>query len=183
MSKLHEIDCWKCGEQSTLKTRSEFDGCCWACGAEIDLEDYLARAMDERDQLSAEVERLRMQLAACGVVAMSNTPESAAKARDMHPDYMSASCQDVMRVVDREMALRAAVEAMRKDAERYRFIADNACDVIMSASMTDYGDGDTTSGPRVEVAPDQYPTGIFGTAKTKLDAAIDAAMAAKEVNP
>ena len=72
---------------------------------------------------------------------------------------------------------------LRKDAERYRFIADNACDVIMSASMTDYGDGDTTSGPRVEVAPDQYPTGIFGTAKTKLDAAIDAALAAKEVNP
>lgn len=59
MSKSHEIDCWKCGEQSTLKTRSEFDGCCWACGAEIDLEDYLARATDERDQLRAEVEALR----------------------------------------------------------------------------------------------------------------------------
>lgn len=59
MSKSHEIDCWQCGKQSTLKTRSEFDGCCWACGVEIDLEDYLARAMDESDALRAEVEALR----------------------------------------------------------------------------------------------------------------------------
>lgn len=62
MSKPHEIDCWKCGEQSTLKTRFEFDGCCWACGEDIDLEDYLVRAMDERDQLRAEVEALRVLL-------------------------------------------------------------------------------------------------------------------------
>lgn len=59
-------------------------------------------------------ERLRMQLAACGVVALSNTPESAAKARDMHPDYMSASCQDVMRVVDSEMALRAELSRIKE---------------------------------------------------------------------
>jgi hypothetical protein len=52
------------------------------------------------------VERLQLQLAACGVVAMANTPDSAARQRDMHPDYMSASCQDVIRAVDREMALR-----------------------------------------------------------------------------
>jgi hypothetical protein len=37
---------------------------------------------------------------------MANTPDSAARQRDMHPDYMSASCQDVIRAVDREMALR-----------------------------------------------------------------------------
>lgn len=120
MGKEREIDCRQCGEKSTLEDRVMLDGCCWVCGAEIDLEDYLARAMDERDRLRAEAELLRMQLAACGVVAMSNTPESAGWARDMHPDYMSASCQDVMRAVDREMALRAEVEALRKDAERYR---------------------------------------------------------------
>jgi len=59
MGKEHVISCHQCGEQSTLAARSEFDGCCWACGAEIDLEDYLARAMDERDKLRAEVEALR----------------------------------------------------------------------------------------------------------------------------
>ena len=53
-----------------------------------------------------EIERLRMQLVACGVVAMSNTPESADLNREIHPDYMSASCQGVMDAVDREMALR-----------------------------------------------------------------------------
>lgn len=72
---------------------------------------------DEIERLEADAERLRMQLAACGVVAMANTPESAAKSRDMHPDYMSASCQDVMRIVDSEMANRA-------DAERFRFLLE-----------------------------------------------------------
>lgn len=76
---------------------------------------------EEFDLAAGDVERLRMQLVACGVVALSNTPESAASARDMHPEYMSASCADVMRAVDREMALRAELEACRKDAERWRF--------------------------------------------------------------
>lgn len=63
-------------------------------------------AREERDAAATECERLRMQLAACGVVALSNTIESAGKARQMHPDYMSASCSDVAGAVDREIALR-----------------------------------------------------------------------------
>ena len=63
----------------------------------------LRQQLAERD---AEIERLSMQLAACGVVALANTPESAGEARQMHPDYMSASCSDVADAVDREMALR-----------------------------------------------------------------------------
>jgi hypothetical protein len=64
-------------------------------------------------RLSDELETDRMRLAACGVVAMSNTTESAAKNRDMHPIYRSASCDDVARAVDREMALRAEVARLR----------------------------------------------------------------------
>ena len=60
----------------------------------------------KRDEELAECERLRMQLAACGVVALANTIESAGEARQMHPDYMSASCSDVADAVDREIALR-----------------------------------------------------------------------------
>ena len=75
-------------------------------------------------ELEKEVERLRLQLAACGVVAMANTPESAAKAREMHDDYRSASCEDVARAVDREMEARAEVERLRVDAERYRWLRD-----------------------------------------------------------
>lgn len=65
-------------------------------------------------ELEAELATERMRLSACGVIALANTPESAAKARDMHPDYMSGSAQDVMAAVDREMALRAEVERLRK---------------------------------------------------------------------
>lgn len=67
-----------------------------------------------------------------------------------------------------------ALEAAREDAARYRWLADNRCDVTMCASATDYGDGDTTFGPRVEIDPEQFGP-EYGSPKAKLDAAIDAA--------
>lgn len=85
------------------------------------------RAADQEvERLRTELERLRMQLAACGVVAMANTPESAAKARDMHLEYRSASCDDVARIVDKEMAQRAEVERLRRELERLRGLYDDA---------------------------------------------------------
>jgi hypothetical protein len=72
----------------------------------------------EREALKNELERERMRLAACGCVALADTPESAAYMRNMHPDYRSASCDDVARRVDECMSLR-------KDAERYRWIRRN----------------------------------------------------------
>lgn len=60
----------------------------------------------QRDELQAELERERMRLAACGVVAMADTPDGAAKARDMHPDYRSASFDDVVRRVVECIQLR-----------------------------------------------------------------------------
>ncbi len=66
MSQKHEISCWKCHEMTSLEARNEFDGCCWACGEEIDLDDYLIKAMDKRDEhyaalsaVTAERDRLR----------------------------------------------------------------------------------------------------------------------------
>ncbi|MGL4317113.1 MAG: DUF551 domain-containing protein [Pseudomonas sp.] len=78
-----------------------------------DAQRLLSQLREELAQRDAEIERLRMQLAACGVVALANTPESATKARDMHPDYRSASCDDVAGAVDREMAYRAALESQQ----------------------------------------------------------------------
>ena len=49
MSEKREIDCWSCHATTSLADRSEFDGCCWGCGAELDLEAYLIKAMIERD--------------------------------------------------------------------------------------------------------------------------------------
>jgi hypothetical protein len=71
-------------------------------------------AMDPVDdriaELEAELERERLRLAACGVVAMADTPESASKARDIHQDLWSASLDDVIRQIDALMALRLAIE-------------------------------------------------------------------------
>lgn len=58
------------------------------------------------DKANAELERERLRLAACGVVALSDTPESAKDARSMSPEYQSASCDDVARRVDECMTLR-----------------------------------------------------------------------------
>lgn len=67
-----------------------------------------------------ELETERARLAVCGVVAMSNTPESAVAARQIQPEYRSASCDDVAQAVDREIALRAELTEARRDAEALR---------------------------------------------------------------
>lgn len=63
----------------------------------------------EFHRLQVDLERERMRLFACGVVAMADTPDSAREARAMHPDYESASCDDVKRRVDECIELRARV--------------------------------------------------------------------------
>ena len=76
------------------------------------VDEAIDAACDEIERLRAELETERMRLAACSVIALANTPESAASARGIHPDYRSASCDDVARAVDREIALRAENEAL-----------------------------------------------------------------------
>ena len=61
-------------------------------------------------KLEADLERERLRLAACSVVVMADTPESAAKARDMSPEYHSASLADVIRQTDALMERRAAIK-------------------------------------------------------------------------
>lgn len=78
----------------------------------------LARRLEsERDEARAALETERMRLAACGVVALADTPESAKEARDMLPEYRSASLRDVERRVDECMRLRDALEACLEDSE------------------------------------------------------------------
>lgn len=89
-----------------------------------DLETQLAEATQQRDelktwfnesiqkikQLESNTEILAMRLAACGVVALADTPESAKRARDMLPQFRSGSCDDVARRVDECMKLRSQLE-------------------------------------------------------------------------
>lgn len=100
MSRAEELAKW-CDENSSGIYRPS---------AEAAAE--LRRLDAENAQLRAELETERMRLAACGVVAMSNTPESAKRNREMKDEYWSASCQDVASMVDREMELRAELEAI-----------------------------------------------------------------------
>lgn len=72
------------------------------------------------EQLEAELETERMRLVACGVVATANTPESAAKARDMLPQYRSGSCEAVEKAVDREVALRDRVEQLEAENAEWK---------------------------------------------------------------
>lgn len=46
------LKCWSCKADFTLKERADCDGCCWKCGAEIELDDYV-------EKYASEVERLR----------------------------------------------------------------------------------------------------------------------------
>ena len=70
------------------------------------------------DALTDELERERMRLAACGVVALADAVESAKQAREIHNDYKSASCGDVARRVDEFIALRTERDALRKQMEQ-----------------------------------------------------------------
>lgn len=81
--------------------------------------------IDRLKKAESELERERIRLAACGVVAMADTPESAAEAREMRDEYRSASCDDVARRVDECMTLRAERDALARDAERYRWIREH----------------------------------------------------------
>lgn len=101
----------RCSDCGYLTRQREHLGCLRKAVAELDaatggLPQASAGQSAPAGECEAEIERLRMQLVACGVVALANTPKSASEARQMHQDYMSASCSDVANAVDREMTLR-----------------------------------------------------------------------------
>ena len=80
----------------------------------------LARVTAERDRVRDELEVERMRLSACGVAALENTAESAAKRIGPDNPYYSASYSDVCRAVDREMALRAERDALAREVRAWR---------------------------------------------------------------
>ena len=72
--------------------------------------DWAEKANAEIDKLQKDLERERMRLVACEVVALGNTPESAAKAREMRQEFCSTACDAVASAVDREMRYRESLE-------------------------------------------------------------------------
>lgn len=74
---------------------------------------HVSEIRKERDALKAELEIERIRLDACGVVAIADTPESAATVRYMREEYRSASFDDVARRVDECIALRTERDSLR----------------------------------------------------------------------
>lgn len=69
--------------------------------------ELLQRQQAKIESLEQQLETERMRVAACGIIATSDTPFSAAKNRNCHPDYWSASADDIARQIDELMRLRA----------------------------------------------------------------------------
>jgi hypothetical protein len=110
----------------------------------------LAEAHADRATLLAEVERLRaaleverLRLAACDVVAMADTPESAIEARQIKPDYRSAALSRVARRVDEVIALRAENEKLR-DVLRRVSVHPSGDSTVQIAFVSE---GDTVTYP------------------------------------
>lgn len=81
--------------------------------------------VQENAELKNELETERLRLAACGVVAMANTPESAKKQRQINEKYRSASLDDVIRAVDEEIKLRDENAELRAHIERFKSLIDD----------------------------------------------------------
>lgn len=75
--------------------------------------DFSRKLERQRNNTLALLEREQMRLAACDVIAMCDTPASAAEARQMHSDYESAALDSVKRRVDECIALRQMVRELR----------------------------------------------------------------------
>ncbi|WP_434456548.1 hypothetical protein JQR85_13745 [Stutzerimonas urumqiensis] len=106
MSKVR-IECWKCHADVLLIDRSDADGECPRCGVEIALDDYLIQAMDARDALAAENERLRKDRAACWAEFKALVKSSNDTGRYLHDE------------IER---LTARVAELERDAGRYRWL-------------------------------------------------------------
>jgi len=82
----------------------------WPREEQVIAENIQRQLLRRIDTLETELERERLRLTACGVAAKADTPESAAKARNCHPDYCSASLDNVCDMVDKLMEARARLQ-------------------------------------------------------------------------
>ena len=103
---------------------------------------FAAQLETELNETKAALEREQLRLAACDVIAMADTPESAAKVRtDLPQDFQSAA-SGVIRRVDECIVLRQMVRELRDALENIVSVGcefydmdmgDNGADAIAQA--------------------------------------------------
>ncbi len=103
-------------------------GPCWVEPRHV--EQHVNELRAENARLGTELERERIRLAACGVVALADTPESAIEARKMHDDYRSCSVESVARRVDECIKLRSELATILPVFENMREALASAISVI-----------------------------------------------------
>ena len=95
--------------------------------AELETLESIIKGLQQQLEASQQAcETERMRLAACGVIALSNTRESAKEQRKMHPDYHSASLDDVICAVDAEMDLREQLASANNELTELSIAVLNA---------------------------------------------------------
>ncbi len=108
----------------------------------------------EVERLGDESERLRVQLAGCGVAAICNTRESMAQQLCRKGDYgYSASYQDVIDCVTREIDLRDKLAVAEVEVERQKEEYQSACKTIAEMHRAAVGE---IVGPKRGVVEDVY---------------------------
>lgn len=129
------------------------------------LEELRAYALTVSN-LREALEREEIRLAACAVVARADTTDSAAIAREMHPDYKSESCNDVARRVDECITLRAKCEAQADEIERLK----SACDKMSESEML-AGNPNQCNYTKLKLSEEQALEGLIGMIDATLEAA------------
>ena len=116
---MSEGICAKCGGE----TETDEDSLSICCGFPVNLtapnaEVVVKNLQEKLKTKDAELEDMRVSLAACGVAASANTEETVAHRINRRNKYWSASYGDVCRMVDREIALRNALVCLIGVADR-----------------------------------------------------------------
>ena len=122
-----------------------------------------------KHKLEGELEAERIRHAACGVIALSNTLDSAKQARQMKDEYWSASCADVANAVDREMALRDKLAECEAREAKLREALDLAKGRMMTLSACVFGKPDACKYMVEALALPADDTALKGYRKKLLD--------------
>lgn len=91
------------------------------------LQFEISKLKDRISFFENELEIERMRLAACGVVALANTSESAKTNRKMLREYQSGSLLNVERMVDENISLRnenKIIKSMFKEQHGKEIVGD-----------------------------------------------------------